>query len=122
MELSEIVLNGNRQAWVRWKGDVHVLLQYISPADDRKIRAKAMKPQWVAHQRTEDQLDDLAVRDYYCDNVVKGIRGLTKDGQPFEPTPDDLKAIWEGNHEFGQFVILASRKIENFIAEQKKTN
>jgi len=59
------------------------------------------------------------MRTYFCKHVIKGVRGLTRDGEPFEPTEADLVKIWDGNHEFGMFCVEASREIGNFIEEKK---
>ncbi len=50
------------------------------------------------------------------------VRGLTKEGQPFDPTKDELRMLWDGNHEFGLFVVEASRELSNFIEEKKTTS
>src|SRR5882672_8893833 len=120
MDVSEIMLNGNgAEAWVRWKGDVEVRLVYVSPETDRRIKPRIMKDQWKGHQRMEKEIDDVALRDYYCGEVIKGMRGLTRDGQSWEPAAEDLKRIWDGNHDFGLFCIQASRELGNFIQEKK---
>ena len=120
MDLGEIVLSGNKgEAWVRWKGDVEVCLRFLSPADDRAMLARVQKVQFRGHQRVENQIDMLALRDYYCKSVIKGVRGLTRDGEPFEPSESDLAMIWDGNHEFGMFCVEASREISNFNEEKK---
>ena len=119
MELSEIVLTGSNEAWIRFKGDVEILIRYVSPEVDRTMRGKIMKQQFRGHQRMEPELDEIALRDYYCTQIVRGFRGLTKDGEPFEPTVNDIKGMWDGSHEFGLFVIDASRKMENFLQEKK---
>jgi hypothetical protein len=118
MELGEIIISENGQkaeAWVRWKGDVEVLLEYVSPAIEREARPRIVKQVWKGHQKTEDQIDEVALRDWYCSKVIKGMRGLTKAGQPFEPTQEEYKRIWDGNHDFGLFVVQASRALENFL-------
>ena len=121
MDIGQVVLNGDGQheAWVNWKGDVEVLLRYVSPVTDREIQKRAMKRKWVAHQQMEPEVDIVALRDYYCAEVIKGVRGLSRDGQPFEPTVDDLRRIWDGNHEFGMFVVTASRELDRFVQEKK---
>lgn len=120
MEFSQVTVNGKGlEAWVPWKGDVEVLLAYIPPTELRKLRAKIQRPQFLDHQRMENAVDETALRDFYCGSVVRSIRGLTKDGQPFDPSPAEVKAIWDGNHDFGPFVIRKSMELEAFVQEKK---
>lgn len=119
MDLNQIVLNGNNQAWLTWQEDVEVLIEHVPPSRDREIQKKVMRPQWRGHQKMEDEIDPIALRNYYCENVIKGIRGLTKDGEPFTPGADDFKRLWDGNRDFQKFVVESAFKIENFIAEKK---
>ena len=117
MELSEVVITeneGKAEAWVTWKQGVDVRVAYISPSEARSIRPKVVKAQFKGHQRLEDQLDEVAFRDYYCQHVIKEIRGLTMDGAAFSPSVDQLKQIWDGNHEFGPFVVNAATELANF--------
>jgi hypothetical protein len=126
MDLNEIVLNGNNQAWLVWtdengrqKGDVEILIEYLPPTRDSEMRRKIMKAQWRGQQNMIDEIDPVALRNFYCEQVIKGVRGLTKDGAPFEPTVPELKMIWDGNRDFQIFVVRAAQRIENFIAEKK---
>jgi hypothetical protein len=121
MDLKEVLVSENgqpAQAWVNWKGDIDVLISYISPADLRALKPKIMKPQFRGHQRSEDMVDDVALRNYYCRSVIKGVRGLTKDGAEFNPDETMLKRIWDGNHDFGAFVTEASMALQNFVEEK----
>ena len=118
MDLSQIVVSQNghgAEAWVNWKGDIDVLLAFISPADLRSLKPTIMKTQFRGHQRTEDAVDDVALRNYYCKKVIKGMRGLTKDGATFDPDEAMLKRIWDGYHDFGAFVVEASMALQNFV-------
>ncbi len=121
MDIGEVVLSGNSgEAWVPWKADVEVLLRFLSPADDREMLVKVQKAQFRGHQRVENQIDMLALRDYYCKRVIKGMKGITKDGEPFEMGEGDFKMLWDGNHEFGMFCVEASRQLSNFVEEKKR--
>ena len=121
MDLGEIVLNGNKgEAWVPWKADVDVCLRFLSPADDREMLKKIQKAQFKGHQRTENEIDLVAMRNYFCKKVIKGMRGVTRDGEPFEMGESEFMMLWDGNHEFGMFCVEASREMSNF-REEKKT-
>ena len=121
MDLKEVLVSENGQqaeSWINWKGDIDVLIAYLSPADLRNLKPEVVKPQFRGHQRTEDQVDDVALRNYYCRNVIKGVRGLTKDGELFEPDEMMLRKIWDGNHDFGAFVVQASMAPDNFVEKK----
>ena len=118
MDLKEVLVSQNgdgAEAWVNWKGDIDVLLAFISPAELRALKPTIMKAQFRGHQRTEDMVDDVALRNYYCKKIIKGVRGLTKDGEDFTPDEAMLKRIWDGNHDFGAFVVEASMALQNFV-------
>ena len=122
MDLREIVLEGNEgEAWVPWLADVEVGLRFLSPAADRLMLKKVQRAQFKGHQRVENEIDLVAMRDYFVEHVIVGIRGLTRDGEPFEPNRNELKGIWDGNHEFGMFCVQSAREMSNFREEKKTT-
>ncbi len=123
MDITEITINGQGgEAWVHWQADVYLKLVYTSPAEYRRISKRVTKPQFRGHQRTENEIDTEALRDYYCREIIKEIKGLTKDGEPFNPTDAELIQIWDGNHDFGIFVVEASRELQHFVQEKKQPN
>lgn len=119
MDIGEITVTGSGEEWIEWLPGVEVCLAYVSPKIDRHMAKHIMKPQFRGHQRMEDEVDTAAMRDYFCKHIIKGIRGLTRDGQAFSPNEEELKQIWDGNHEFCMFCIEQSRRMQNFIQEKK---
>ena len=121
MDLKQVLVSENgqpTQAWVTWKGDVDVLLRMVDPTVIREMKARTMKPQFRGHRRMEDQVDDLKLRDYYCEEIVKDMRNLTENGEPVKITPDFLKRLWDHNVEFQNFCTDASMVVDNFVAEK----
>lgn len=118
MELSEIIsTNGDGAAVVMWRGKIAVHLLPMSGEMERRSQ-KVMKPQWRGHQKMDDKLDLVSLRDFYCEEVILDIDGLTKDGQPYGKRPDERKELWDKTPDFRTFVIQASADAANFEAEK----
>jgi hypothetical protein len=121
MDIGDIVLTeGQREAWVPWRDDVEVRLRFLTHADDRDMLKKIQKAQFRGHQKVENEIDLVAMRNYFCKHVIKGFKGLTKDGEPFEPTEEETRRIWDGTRDFSEFCVDACREVANF-REEKKT-
>jgi hypothetical protein len=117
MELNELMVNGDGTAVVMWRGKIAVRLRPFSGEMERRAQ-RIVKPQYRGHNRTEDKVDPIALRDFYCDEIVTDIEGLTKDGEPFGKSKEDRRMLWDATPDFRVFVINAANEAANFEAEK----
>ena len=117
MEVGEILLDGDGSAVVLWRGKIAVRVLPMSGEMERRSQ-KVVKSQWRGHQRTEDKVDLVALRDFYCDEVIVSIDGLTQDGQPYGNKPDERRALWDRTPDFRTFVVNAANDVANFEREK----
>lgn len=117
MELNDLVPGGDGTALVTWKGDVKIRIRPMSGEMERKSQ-KIIKPQFRGHGPREDKLDHVALRDFYCDEMIVEIIGLTKDGKEFGNDPKERRRLWDETVDFRSFVVQASNDAANFETEK----
>lgn len=117
MELSELMVDGDGTAVVLWRGKIAIRLHPMSGEMERRSQ-KVIKPQFRGHGAREDKVDLVALRDFYCDEIIVDIDGLTKDGVPFGKTGAERRLLWDGTPDFRAFVIQASADAANFESEK----
>lgn len=111
-------LLGDGTTIVMWRGKYPVKVRAMSGELERKAQS-IMKPQYRGHQRTEDKVDPIALRDFYCREVVVDVDGLTRQDQPYGKTPEDRQELWDKTPDFRVFVIAAASDAANFEQEKK---
>lgn len=117
MDFNQLVPEGDGTAVVTWKGDVKIRIRPMSGEMERRSQ-KTVKPQFRGHGQREDKLDLVALRDFYCDEMIVEVIGLTKDGQPFGNAPAERRMLWDMTPDFRSFVVQASIDAANFEAEK----
>jgi hypothetical protein len=100
-----------------WRGQIAIHLHPMSGEMERRSQ-KVLKPQFRGHGQREDRVDLVALRDFYCDEIIEDVEGLTKDGQPFGKTAAERRLLWDGTPDFRTFVIQAASDAANFGAEK----
>ena len=117
MDIGEILIEGDGSVVVMWRGKIGVRVLPLTGEMERRSQ-KVMKSQWRGHQKSEDKIDLVALRDFYCEEIVRDVDGLTKDGQPFGKTVADRCALWDRTPDFRAFVIQAASDVANFEREK----
>jgi hypothetical protein len=116
MEISDVL--GDGTATVLWRDRFPVRLRALDGEMERKAQ-KVLKAQWRGHQRIEDKVDPLALRDFYCDEIVLSVEGLTKDGQPYGQTAEHKRELWDKTPDFRVFVLNSASEAATFMQEKK---
>lgn len=115
MDINDLL--GDGTATVMWRDKFPVRIRPMSGEMERKAQ-RVMKAQWRGHNRTEDKVDPIALRDFYCSEIVVGIEGLTFEDRPFGMSVDDRCRLWDETPDFRTFVVQAASDAANFEREK----
>ena len=116
MDINDLL--GDGTAIVKWRDVFPIRIRAMDGEMERKAQ-KVMKVQWRGHQRAEEKVDLIALRDFYCQEIVLDIDGLTKNGGPYGKTLEEKQALWDGTPDFRSFVLAAASDAANFDREKK---
>lgn len=115
MDINELL--GDGTATVMWRDKFPVRIRPMSGEMERKAQ-RVMKRQWSGHQRVEEKVDPLLLRDFYCSEIVVGVEGLTMDGRDFGMSVEDRCRLWDETPDFRTFVVQAASEAANFEREK----
>lgn len=116
MEINDLL--GDGTAVVMWRDRFPVRLRAFDGEMERKSQ-RVLKPQYSGHQRTDDKVDHVALRDFYCQEIILDIEGLTRNEQPFGKTIEDKRELWDKTPDFRTFVIRSASEAGYFTEEKK---
>jgi hypothetical protein len=111
-------LLGDGTAIVMWRDKFAVRIRAFDGEMERKSQ-RVLKPQWSAHQKLDDKVDHVALRDFYCQEIIVDVDGLTKAGQPYGKTMEDKRELWDRTPDFRTFIIRCASEAGYFSEEKK---
>lgn len=119
MDINDLL--GDGTATVMWRGKFPVRIRPMSGEMERKAQS-VMTPQWKGHNRMEEKVDPVKLRDFYCTHIVVAIDGLTmgQNGseRPFGMSVEDRCELWDKTPDFRTFVVQAASDAANFEREK----
>lgn len=126
MRLSDLRTDPKKEkagAWVDWYGDVKLKLRRVGNEDYRRAIAEALKPHraLIRADALPAATMDHITRQAYARHVLVGWENLlnAEDQQiPYSVETAEKILMDPAHHDFYEFVIVASARLENFRAEE----